>query len=60
MKQTRDTMKKANSLVATDSRTVVELQRMLRELSAAAKSIRTLADQLERNPESLIRGKRRQ
>lgn len=60
MKETRDTMKKANSLVATDSRTMVEFQRMLRELGDAAKSIRILADQLERNPESLIRGKRRQ
>ena len=34
-----------------------ELTRALGELSAAARAIRILADQLERQPESLIRGK---
>jgi len=30
----------------------------LKELSAAARSLRTLADYLERHPEALIRGKK--
>ena len=59
LKHTRQVMRNTNQLVTQDSRTIIELQRMLREISDAAKSIRTLADQLERNPESLIRGKRR-
>jgi paraquat-inducible protein B len=59
LKKTYEIMKNTNALVAQDSRAVVEVQRMLRDLRDAAKSIRILADQLERNPESLIRGKRR-
>jgi paraquat-inducible protein B len=55
---TRRTMQNARTLTAKDSRMVIELQRALREMSDAAKSFRNLADQLERNPESLIRGKR--
>ena len=53
----RRTMQNARTLTDKDSRMVIELQRALRELSDAAKSFRNLADQLERNPESLIRGK---
>ena len=56
---TRQAMENANALVQDDSATVVELQRALRDLSDAAKSIRSLADQLERHPESLLQGKRR-
>ena len=59
LKKIHEITKNANALVAQDSRAVVEVQRMLRDLRDAAKSIRILADQLERNPESLIRGKRR-
>lgn len=58
LRHTRRAMHNAYSLIAKDSRTVIELQRALRELSDAAKSFRNLADQLERNPESLIHGKR--
>jgi paraquat-inducible protein B len=34
-----------------------ELQKMLGELTAAARSIRLLAEYLERNPDALVRGK---
>ena len=48
----------ANELIAPDSSTAIELQRALHELAEAARSLRILADQLEQNPESLLRGKR--
>jgi hypothetical protein len=35
----------------------VELNKTLREFSATARSLRQLADYLERHPESLLRGK---
>ena len=40
-----------------DSATTRETQRLLIELSEAARSIRDLTDYLERNPEALLRGK---
>jgi len=40
-----------------DSRTVTDLQKTLRELSATTRSLRQLSDYLERHPESLLRGK---
>ena len=36
-----------------------QLKQALQELGAAARSLRTLADYLERNPESLLLGKPR-
>jgi len=56
-KNTQKAIKDANAVFAKDSATFVEIQRTLRELSEAAKAIRSLADQLERHPESLLRGK---
>ena len=50
-------LESANDLVAPDSALYLEFRRMLRELSAAARSIRGMADYLERHPEALIRGK---
>lgn len=44
-------------LTAEDSDMVFELKRALRDLAKAAESIRMLADQLERHPESIITGK---
>lgn len=55
--KTRKTMDNANKLLANDSATMVELQRAMREMSEAARAVRSLADQLERHPESLLRGK---
>ncbi|WP_430734706.1 intermembrane transport protein PqiB [Halodesulfovibrio aestuarii] len=57
--KTQKTMEGAHQLLSKDSATVVELQRALREMSEAARAIRSLADQLERHPESLLRGKER-
>ena len=47
----------ANSLIAPGSETRQELKKALSELAEAARSLRLLADQLERQPESLIRGR---
>ena len=40
-----------------DSRTMLDLNKMLRDFSSAAQSLRNWADYLERHPEALIRGK---
>ena len=45
-------------LTAEDSKEVHQIRNMLKELSAAARSIRNFADYLERHPEALIHGKR--
>ncbi len=55
--QARITLKSADTLVAADSTTAVELRRLMQDLSAAARSVRTMADYLERHPEALINGK---
>jgi paraquat-inducible protein B len=47
-------------MVAKDSPMARDLQETLRELSDAARSLRVLADYLERHPEALLRGKERQ
>jgi paraquat-inducible protein B len=52
------TLASADSLIAPDSDTSVELKRLLFELADAAKAIRRLAEQLEEHPESLLRGKK--
>jgi len=57
--QARITLASADNLVATDSAVYLELKRMLREFSAAARSVRGVADYLERHPEALIKGKGR-
>jgi paraquat-inducible protein B len=45
------------SFAANDSPLSYELQEALSEMTAAAKSIRVLAEYLERNPDALLRGK---
>ena len=57
--QGKKTLAAVEDLAAEDSPVVYELKNTLRQLSAAARSIRTWADYLERNPDALIRGKRR-
>jgi paraquat-inducible protein B len=42
---------------ATDERSSYQLQQALREMAAAARSVNTLVDYLERHPEALLRGK---
>ncbi len=44
--------------LADDGALNQELLTVLREISSAARSVRRLADELERRPESLLRGKR--
>jgi paraquat-inducible protein B len=46
------------SIITEDSPLRYELQEALEEMTAAAKSIRVLAEYLERNPDALLRGKR--
>jgi len=48
-----------NTLLGPDSPAPQELRDALREIARAARAIRELADSLERNPEALLRGKRR-
>ena len=52
------TLSSADSLIAPDSETSIELKRLLFELADAAQAIRRLAEQLEEHPESLIQGKK--
>jgi paraquat-inducible protein B len=57
LSQARGTFHTAQELVARDSIIIGETKRLLRELSAAARSVKGLADYLERHPEALIKGK---
>jgi paraquat-inducible protein B len=54
----RGTLESANTIVAPSSVQRTELDQTLQEVRRAARSIRVLADYLERNPESLLRGKK--
>jgi paraquat-inducible protein B len=51
------TLQEAQEMLATNSTTRTEINRLLQELAGAARSIRLLADYLEQHPESLIKGK---
>ena len=48
---------KFQKIVNSDSPTVTDLNRALAEIANAARSIRELANFLERHPEALIQGK---
>jgi paraquat-inducible protein B len=56
--QARLTLKTIEGVTGRDSPVVYELTNTLKELAAAASSIRAWASYLERHPEALIRGKR--
>ena len=56
--QARQTLKTIEGVTGRDSPVVYELTNTLKELAAAASSIRNWASYLERHPEALIRGKR--
>ena len=58
--QADGTLKSIENMVAKDSPMSQELQATLHELSDAARSLRVLADYLERHPEALLRGKETQ
>jgi len=53
----RGTLDNANKLVEPNSVLGAELGNTLQEVTRAARSVRVLADYLERHPEALIRGK---
>ena len=57
LEEGRRALKSADGSLAPDSSTVTDLREALREITRAAASIRALADYLERQPQSLIRGK---
>ena len=58
MVQAKKTLSTADSAIGEDSPLMHDLTVVLTELSAAARSIRVLANYLERNPDSLLYGKR--
>jgi paraquat-inducible protein B len=58
MKKTLATVREALELADPNSPAAVNLNSALKELSAAARSIRVLADYLEQHPEALVKGKR--
>jgi paraquat-inducible protein B len=57
MLQADETLKTIDKMFAEDSPISEELKTSLRELADAARSLRILADYLERHPEALLRGK---
>jgi phospholipid/cholesterol/gamma-HCH transport system substrate-binding protein len=58
IKQSTATLKNLQQATAPGSSVNYQLATTLKELSAAAKSLRQLADMLEQNPETLLRGKK--
>ena len=57
LKEARSATASIQKVVNQDSPTVTDLNRALNEMAAAAKSIRALADTLERHPAALLQGK---
>jgi paraquat-inducible protein B len=57
LQQGQKTMADIGGVVSPDSPLYSELRRALKELADAAKSIRVMADYLERHPDALIYGK---
>ena len=57
MKQAEETISSVRGVIDSDSPTFYELTKSLREVSAAARSLRQLTGYLERNPRALIFGK---
>lgn len=57
LEQTRRTLAGVDKVLAPNSPLQSEAHRVLQELGSAARSMRIMADYLERHPEALIRGK---
>lgn len=55
--QAQSALASADALVGANSQARYDLDALLKELTGAARSIRLLADYLERHPEALLRGK---
>jgi len=60
LEQTGQVLENAERILGPEAPAMHELQRVLRELAEAARSLRVMADYLEQNPESLIYGKETQ
>ena len=56
MKDAQETIVSARATIDPNSPTFYELTRSLREVSGAARSLRVLANSLERNPQSILSG----
>ena len=54
------TLEQANNVLGSNSAQAPDLPRLMQELTDAARSIRALADYLDRHPEALIRGKQKE
>ena len=57
LEQTRTTLASLDRFLKPNAPLQAEAQKMLREFTAAARSLRIMADYLERNPDALLRGK---
>jgi paraquat-inducible protein B len=57
VKQAEQTLSAVEDVVGEDSALRYDLRNTLREMTAAAKSLRTLTDYLDRHPEALLQGK---
>jgi paraquat-inducible protein B len=60
IKNVRSSVEGVEKLLASDSLMVTEMSQALQELTRAARSVRELADYLEKHPESLFYGKGKQ
>jgi paraquat-inducible protein B len=58
LKQTEITLKSASAIASENSTVMIEVQNTMRELTKTSRSVRFLADYLQRYPESLITGKK--
>jgi len=58
LEQTQDLLETADRTLQNDADIAYRLGKTLQELETAARSVRALADQLQDQPDSLIRGKR--
>jgi len=52
-----DTLNSAGNMIAPESAMAQDLERLVEDLSEAARSIRSLSERLEEHPEELLRGK---
>jgi paraquat-inducible protein B len=55
--QARDTLRAVQALLAPESPLTNQLSMVLAEFNDAAKAVKQLAAYLERNPDSLVRGR---
>lgn len=59
LKEASATFANASAMLSDRSPVHIEMQRMFQEVSSAARSVRLMADYLERHPEALLQGKGR-